>query len=135
MGLPVVAQAGAIVYRGGRGGLRFLLVRARKNPDDWIFPKGHVEANETADQAALREAAEEAGVEGRILAALPPPVTFSQGDRRIEVEYFLVEFDGRVEASERREQLWLPPPEALVRLTHTSARDVLERALKTLRAG
>src|SRR5688572_19007939 len=125
--LPVVAQAGAVVYREDRRGLRILLVRARRNPEDWIFPKGHIEANETAARAAVREAAEEAGVAGRMVAALRPLVTFTQDDRRIEVEYFLVEFEREVPGSEQREQLWLPPPDAVARLTHESARAVLER--------
>jgi hypothetical protein len=61
-------------------------------------------------------------------------VTFTQGGRHVQVEYFLVEFTGEVRSRERREQVWLPPPEALVRLSHESARAVLERALKQLGA-
>lgn len=42
-----------------------LLVTAKRNPKRWIFPKGHVEKGETAEEAALREAREEAGVVGK----------------------------------------------------------------------
>lgn len=135
MGLPLVEQAGAVVYREDSTGLRILLVRARRNPEDWIFPKGHVEADESADEAAVREAEEEAGVTGRVVSTVQPPVTFTQGDRRVQVEYFLVEYEGTVKSKERREHVWLPPPEALVRLSHESARTVLAQALKTLGAG
>jgi 8-oxo-dGTP pyrophosphatase MutT (NUDIX family) len=134
MGPAVVEQAGAVVYRRDDSGLRILLVRARKNPADWIFPKGHVERDETSDEAAVREAEEEAGVTGRIVSIVAPPVTFTQGDRLVQVDYFLVEYQGEVKSKERREQVWLPPPEALVRLTHESARTVLARALERLGA-
>jgi 8-oxo-dGTP pyrophosphatase MutT (NUDIX family) len=130
-----VEQAGAVVFRrdGAESPLRILIVRARKNPDDWIFPKGHIENGESPAEAAVREAEEEAGVTGRVVAALFPAVTFSQGDRTVRVHYFLVEFTGEVKARERREQAWLPPPEALVRLTYASAQSLLEGALEKLR--
>jgi 8-oxo-dGTP pyrophosphatase MutT (NUDIX family) len=134
MGLPVVEQAGAVVYRKDDKGVRILLVRARRNPEDWIFPKGHVERGESAEEAAVREAEEEAGVTGRVVSALDPPVSFTQDDRRLEVRYFLVEFQGEVKPKERREQAWLPPRDALKRLTHESARSLLARALVRLDA-
>jgi 8-oxo-dGTP pyrophosphatase MutT (NUDIX family) len=121
------------VYRNDDNGVRILLVRARRNPEDWIFPKGHVEPGESPREAAVREAEEEAGVTGRVVTALRPPVRFSLEDRRIEVEYFLVEFEREVKPQERRELAWLPPREALKRLTHESARSVLERALRKLK--
>ncbi len=36
----------------------------------WSLPKGHVEDGETAEQAAVREVAEETGVTGRVLGRL-----------------------------------------------------------------
>jgi 8-oxo-dGTP pyrophosphatase MutT (NUDIX family) len=134
MRLPIVEQAGAVVYRRDDSGVRILLVRARRNPEDWIFPKGHVEAGESADETAVREAEEEAGVTGRVVLGLPPPVTFTLEDRRVQVEYFLVEFEREVKAKERREQAWLPPADAIKRLTHESAKAVLERALPKMKA-
>lgn len=134
MGPPVVEQAGAVVYRNGDGGVRILLVRARRNPEDWIFPKGHVEAGESAKETAVREAEEEAGISGRVVTALPPPVKFTLEYRRIEVQYFLVEFEREVKPKERRELAWLRPREALKCLTHDSTRAVLERALAKLGA-
>lgn len=130
-----VEQAGAVVYRRDGATPRILLVRARKNPAEWIFPKGHIEDGESAAQAAVREAEEEAGVTGRVAAALFPALTFAQGERTVRVHYFLVEFAGEVKSKERRELVWLPPPEALVRLTHASAQSLLEGALEKLRPG
>ena len=134
MRLPIVEQAGAVVYRRDDSGPRILLVRARRNPEDWIFPKGHVDPGETAEEAAVREAEEEAGVTGRVVSALPPAVSFTLDDRRVRVEYFLVEFARPAKATERREQAWLSPSDAMKRLTHDSARTVLERALPKIKA-
>lgn len=135
MSNTVVEQGGAIVYRRDHHGIRILLVRAKKNPVDWIFPKGHIEAGETAAETAVREAEEEAGVTGRVVAPVSPAITFDAGDRRIRVHYFLVEFTGEVSPTESREQAWLVPSEALARLTYATSRALLERALEMMRDG
>jgi len=36
----------------------------------WSLPKGHIEAGETAEDAAVREVAEETGIRGRVLRQL-----------------------------------------------------------------
>ncbi|KAI8853071.1 NUDIX hydrolase domain-like protein [Chytridium lagenaria] len=48
---------------------RLVLVASRKHQDYWILPKGGVEGNETLEQAAVREAWEEAGIKGTINGA------------------------------------------------------------------
>ncbi|SCZ52788.1 bis(5'-nucleosyl)-tetraphosphatase [Thiohalomonas denitrificans] len=53
-------SAGVVVVRRFKGSWWFLLLRAYRN---WDFPKGRVEENETPMQAALREVAEETGIE------------------------------------------------------------------------
>ncbi|WP_307146621.1 NUDIX hydrolase [Rhizobium tibeticum] len=61
-----VRQAGAICYRRNKNGdLRILLVGSRRN-GRWGVPKGHLDPGETTAAAALREAFEEAGVEGSV---------------------------------------------------------------------
>ena len=53
-------SAGIIVYRKTNQGLRFLLLY--HGGRYWNFPKGHIEAEEKALQAAIRETMEEAGL-------------------------------------------------------------------------
>ena len=36
----------------------------------WSLPKGHIEAGETAEQAAVREVAEETGISGEVIGEL-----------------------------------------------------------------
>lgn len=132
MAREIVAQAGAIVYRQN-GDVQILLVEAKRTPGHWIFPKGHIEAGESADDAALREAREEAGVEGRVVAPIGPPIRFQWGADDVCVEYFLVECTGLADDHEPREQVWLTPKEALKRVTHEDARMLLETALAKLK--
>jgi 8-oxo-dGTP pyrophosphatase MutT (NUDIX family) len=63
----MVFQAGAVVFKIVDGAPQIMLVRAKKTPEHWIFPKGHVEAGETAEIAAARELEEEAGIRGESL--------------------------------------------------------------------
>lgn len=67
-----VGGAGGVVF-DPRG--RVLLIRERGG--GWVFPKGHIDPGETELDAAVREVAEEAGVE----AECPDP------DQRWSTEY------------------------------------------------
>ena len=62
-------QAGAVPFRKKGSQLEFLLVTSHRGR--WIFPKGIVEPGETAEQTALKEVQEEAGIRGVLL---PEPV-------------------------------------------------------------
>ena len=57
-------QYAALPWRKTAEGVEYLLVTSRRR-GRWIFPKGSAKPDEAAAAAALREAAEEAGVEGR----------------------------------------------------------------------
>jgi 8-oxo-dGTP pyrophosphatase MutT (NUDIX family) len=43
----------------------------------WSLPKGHIELGETAEQTAIREVAEETGIQGSVLAASAASTTGS----------------------------------------------------------
>lgn len=58
--MQVETSAGGIVYRRDGDDTLFLLIRDSYH--NWGFPKGHLESNEAADHAALREVQEETGL-------------------------------------------------------------------------
>jgi len=122
-----IRQAGAIATQRIAGSLTFLLVRAKKDPTAWIFPKGHVEEGESLQDAALRELREEAGVEGEILA-LAGTLEFASGPESVRVDYYLVRAIREVSRSESRERRWCPYEEAFGLLSFEDARTLLARA-------
>ena len=126
-------QAGAIVVRAGKTGPRILLVTARRNPGNWIFPKGHVESGETLRAAAVREAREEAGVEGKVVGAAGR-MSFEFGDNTYRVTYFVVKTSDAGKEREGRRLRWLKYKQALRRLTFDETRDLLRDAWPRIKA-
>jgi bis(5'-nucleosidyl)-tetraphosphatase len=126
---PTVHEAGAVVTRSMDGAARLLLVRS-SDGECWLFPKGHIEEGETAEQAALRETREEAGVDARVITALGRSQYIRRG-KQIDVEYFLVEYLGELEPDEPREQRWCTCEEALELLSFDNLRPIAELACRT----
>ena len=65
--MPAAVSAGILLYRGAQGALELLLVHpggpfwSRRDAGAWQIPKGRIEPGESAQEAALREFAEELG--------------------------------------------------------------------------
>jgi 8-oxo-dGTP pyrophosphatase MutT (NUDIX family) len=96
-----------------RATYRYLLVRAKPAPHEWVLPKGHIEPGETAAEAAIREVREETGVD-----ALPgPELGHSEFDtpkgEHVHSVFFLMQFVAQRAASEERETRWCSIDEAL----------------------
>ena len=130
--MPLIRQAGSIVFRLDSKEPQVLLVTARRNPRNWIFPKGHIEKGETPEAAALRETREEAGIVGDLIA---PAGILEYGflGAKARVEYFLVQF--RREAGppeDGRQRTWCQLEDALERLNYKNNRKLLRKAWKLL---
>jgi 8-oxo-dGTP pyrophosphatase MutT (NUDIX family) len=130
--VPRIEQAGAIVVRAGKDEPRVLLVTARRNPDNWIFPKGHIEDGETRKDAAVREAREEAGVDGRV-AGRAGSMSFEFGDARYRVHYFVITTDDPGKEREGRRLRWCRYKQAMRRLTYDETRELLRDAWPRIR--
>lgn len=128
-----VEQAGGIAVRKSDDDWWVLLVRSKKDPSLWIFPKGHIEAGESAPDAALRETVEEAGVEGELMGPVGEPLEFQSGREPVRVRYFLIRATAEVESPERRKKAWYRLDEAGAHLPFENTRRLL-RDVKELLA-
>jgi diadenosine hexaphosphate hydrolase (ATP-forming) len=124
----IVPQAGGIAFRGSGRDLRVLLVTSKKQQGFWIFPKGHVEPGETAEQAGVRETQEEAGVTGDLVGPVGTPLEYDWGGKRYSVQYFLIRATAESPASDGRTIAWLPFDAALARLSFEDTGRLLREA-------
>ncbi len=129
--MPPIRQAGAITVRDTANGPKVLLVRAKRDPRQWIFPKGHQEKGETLAETAIRELKEEGGVVGEAMKPVGVS-TFRSGDENVEVTYFLVRDTGRRKTAER-EVAWRSFAAAKKLVSFEDARRLLDKAQQMLR--
>lgn len=134
-------SAGAVVYHERDGAREYLLLRY--GAGHWGFPKGHVEAGESDQEAARREVSEETGIrpsEQRFVDGFQEatPYSFQRGRTRVdkEVLFFLVQSLTReVRIShEHTDYSWLRFEKALAQISFDGPRRVLQRAEDFLRA-
>lgn len=122
-----ITHAGGIVVRTVEKEPEYLLVSARLNPEHILFPKGHIEPGETAEQAALREVREEAGVIAEILAPVCILEMPGRGGPAI-VQFYLMRFLSPADRTEGRTVLWRAYEEALRRLSFEDVKTALRKA-------
>ncbi|HVL85775.1 MAG TPA: NUDIX hydrolase [Pseudonocardia sp.] len=131
-------SAGGLVVDNARGLAAVIGRLDRRGRLLWSLPKGHIEAGETAEQAAVREVEEETGIIGRVVAPLGTiDFWFVAEDRRVHktVHHFLLHAlggelsDADVEVSE---VAWVPLDELESRLAYADERRLIRRATELL---
>jgi len=134
-------SAGGVVVRLDAGRPLFLLIRDSYR--NWGFPKGHLEAGETADAAAMREVAEETGLGDLRLRGEIETIDwyFRFRGRLIHkvCHFFLMETESAATCPQRDEGItacrWESIERATELVSYDNAREVLRRAFQLVEAG
>lgn len=127
-GLPqqFVSQVGVIPFRHVYEQPEFCLVSGRKSKR-WLFPKGHLSPGLGAEESALAEALEEAGVRGRLLETALTPVIFEKSGKWIHLTMWLLEVESlqmHWKESPERIRIWASGPRSLELLDYPYLREL-----------
>ena len=131
-------SAGGLVVRRFRGRPFVCAVRVKKGTV-LALPKGHIEAGETAADAARREVQEEAGISGEVVEKLGDvKYWYQRGGQRVfkVVSFFLLGYRGGSVRDYQREEVdgaeWIPLEDAPRLLAYKGEREMAEAALSRL---
>ena len=132
-------SAGGVLVRRLKGTWHLAVIRPA-GKKVWALPKGIIGRGESAAEAALREVAEETGIEGRLLEKLGDIryVYMWRGERVFKVvSFFLLRYSsgrlGDISPAHRREvdeTRWIPLEEAPTTLAYKGEREMAEKALQ-----
>lgn len=134
-------SAGGVAFREIDGRIEIAIILT--NPERrWQLPKGMIDAGESAEQAAVREVREEAGIDTDLIAPLDKTEYWFSAERNGErtrlhkfVHWFLMRYrSGNVEDHDHEviEARWEAVETALEMLVFKNERDVVEKAVNTI---
>lgn len=110
---------------------------------EWCIPKGHLEQDETSEQAAIREVFEETGLEAQIIQHLGEVnYQFIQDGAKISktVHVYLMQQTGgelsfdKDPHKEASELEWVQVSELLARLSHGNEKRIAKLAIELIEA-
>lgn len=122
MNRPILAASALILHTG-----RILLVRSKTTQEEWGFPGGKQEKEETPQQAVRREVKEELGIDIQVGKELG---SFISHNRKFEIKCFVAEtrrFGLRVNRDEIIEVKWCTLRESLALNLTSTTREALEK--------
>jgi 8-oxo-dGTP pyrophosphatase MutT (NUDIX family) len=131
-------SSGGVVARRIDGTVHFLLI---KDPyGKWGLPKGHLEGEETSEEAAVREVREETGL---VELEMGPSLGTIDWYFRLKgdlvhkfCEYFVMASSSGDTSPEVDEGItecqWLPVPAAITTVAYDNARQIVKRAAEAL---
>jgi len=143
--LPVVEETsagGLVILTSPDGPHAAVIVRRNRGGRlEWCLPKGHLEGEETPEQAAVREIHEETGIRGTVRSELGViDYWFSGEDRRVHkvVHHFLLRAEGGAISAagdpdgEAEDALWVPVVELPGRLSYPNEQRLAQTAQQVL---
>jgi ADP-ribose pyrophosphatase YjhB (NUDIX family) len=122
------SAGGLVVDVGGIPRAVLIARHDREGRLRWSLPKGHVEAQETIEEAAVREVEEETGIRGKIVASLGSIDYWFAADRhRIHKtvhHHLMLAVGGALSDADQEvaEVAWFPLEEVAGRLAHADER-------------
>jgi 8-oxo-dGTP diphosphatase len=139
-GRPDEFSAGGVVVDGGRVVVIVPVKRAFDGRRVRGLPKGHLDGDETPEQAARREVAEETGVAGELIDELGEVrYRYERRGRVIDkaVRFYLYQYrsgDLADHDHEIEEAVWMPLEQAARELSYAGEREMVRRAMSRLAA-
>jgi len=130
-------QAGVLPFRYRRGRLEFCLITSTSKRR-WLFPKGEIDRGETPKEAALKEAAEEAGLQGDICGKPLGVYRYSKLGRPRKVLVMLMKVrkaSSSWEEVEQRQRQWVASRKAMELVDRPPLRRLVREAIKRLNNG
>jgi ADP-ribose pyrophosphatase YjhB (NUDIX family) len=128
----IAYSAGGVIYQNSGGAIEVALI-ATNGGNRWGLPKGHVRRGETAEEAAVREIAEETGLTGAVERHLATIDYWFRAERtRIHkyVDFFLVRYTTGALAPQQAEvddARWFPLEEARNLASFARERNILDQ--------
>ena len=136
-----ISAGGLVIDSSGTKGLLIGRIDLKDQSREkllWSLPKGHIEAGESPEQAAMREVREETGIESEIQKSLGViDFWFMAGGKRIHktVHHFVFkEKGGRIspQVSEVDDVRWFPLNEIVDRLAYPDEKKLIARSKELL---
>ena len=114
----LISQSAILPYRLRKTGPEFLLITSIGS-GRWVLPKGYINSNMTPRQSAIKEAFEEAGINGRVPKTSFGIYTYSKKDEpgvpHYQVEVFIMRVISVLNTwpeELRRTREWMSPKKA-----------------------
>ena len=124
-------QAAVIPFRGTGKKLEVCVIRRKGSKKNWGIPKGFIDKGDSAKEAALKEAHEEAGLNGKIVGDPVGSYEYDKWGVTLAVSVYLMEVkeeDDDWDEADFRERRWMSFDEAAESLDRHPVKPLLQRA-------
>lgn len=128
-------QATAVPFRWRNGKLEFCLITTTQEAH-WAFPKGMIDPGETSGETALKEAHEEAGLDGAIVGQPLGMYHYAKWGKELQVTVLLMRVTKAADhwdEADLRQRRWAAPDEARRLIDRAELRQLLDVAVERIR--